>query len=81
MQDKALHKEYWLNSAQADFEAMNIMLSAKQNYWALFIGHLVIEKTLKALYVQNQEIPIPRIHDLSRLAEWAGITLSDETRE
>jgi HEPN domain-containing protein len=81
MQDKALHTDYWLKSAQADIEAMNIMLSARQNHWALFIGHLVIEKVLKAIYVQNQDNPIPRIHDLSRLAELAGVTLSDETSE
>ncbi|MDZ4122294.1 MAG: HEPN domain-containing protein, partial [Candidatus Cloacimonadaceae bacterium] len=36
---------------------------------------------LKALFVQNHDKPIPRIHDLSRLADMAGVNLSDETRE
>lgn len=81
MQDKKSHKDYWLKSAETDMEAMNVMLSAKQNHWALFIGHLVIEKTLKAVYVQNQDNNTPRIHDLSRLAEMAGINVDTERKE
>lgn len=81
MLDKVLHIAYWSKSARADLEAMSIMQSAKQNHWSLFIGHLVIEKMLKAIYVQNHDQTIPRIHDLSRLAELAGIALSDEIRD
>ena len=41
-----------------------------QNYnWALFMGHLVIEKLLKALFVKEKgEFP-PMIHDLRRIGE------------
>jgi HEPN domain-containing protein len=42
------------------------------------IGHLVIEKLLKVLYIKNkQEHPIP-IHDLTRIVAKVGIECSDE---
>ncbi|WP_367354771.1 HEPN domain-containing protein [Atribacter sp.] len=44
----------------------------------MFIGHLVIEKLIKALYVKNINENPPRTHDLMRLAEKAGITTTEE---
>jgi len=42
------HVNYWLDSAKNDLGAANqLFLSAKYD-WCLFIGHLVVEKTLKA---------------------------------
>ena len=47
--------------------------------WSLFIGHLVIEKLFKALYIKNtNQHPIP-IHDLTRIAAKSGIECSEET--
>jgi len=47
------------------------LLASKDNHWALFMGHIVIEKMLKALITQNNEEGtfIPRSHDLLLLAE------------
>jgi HEPN domain-containing protein len=42
---------------------------------------LVLEKTLKALYVQIKESFPPRIHDLVRLAKLADIELDEDTSE
>ncbi len=51
------------------------LYKTKNNNWALFMGHLVIEKLLKALYVkQKGEFP-PMIHDLRRISEKADIDL------
>ena len=47
--------------------------------WCLFLAHLVLEKTLKSLYVQNKDSFPPRIHDLVRLAELANIELDEDT--
>ena len=77
MSVKQSYIEYWLQSAKADLESMQIMFVNKQYSWTLFIGHLVIEKTLKALYIQNKDDDVPRIHDLSRLATLAEISFSD----
>ncbi len=47
----------------------------------LYIAHLVLEKTLKAFYVKNVGKLPPRIHDLVRLANLAGIEFGEETLE
>ena len=41
--------EYWLNSAERDYDTMKVMFENKKNTWCLFLGHLVIEKLLKGL--------------------------------
>lgn len=81
MPDNQKYIEYWLQSAKADLETMEILYANKQYSWTLFLGHLVIERILKALYVQNQDDNVPRIHDLTRLAKLAGIAISDETED
>ena len=44
--------------------------------WSLFMWHLVIEKTLKAILSSKNKTVLP-IHDLVRLAEKADLSLSD----
>jgi len=34
--------EYWINSSEKDFKTMNDLFNTKNNHWALFMGHLVI---------------------------------------
>jgi|SRR6056297_1397075 len=72
--------EYWIKSSEKDYQAM-IHLFEKGDYtWSLFIGHLVLEKLLKALFVyKNSNFP-PFIHDLYRLAEKCNLPL-DETQK
>jgi len=73
--------QYWIKSSDNDFRAM-IHLFDKGDYsWSLFIGHLVLEKLLKAWYVQKVDITPPFIHDLVRLAEKAGILLTEEQKD
>lgn len=40
--------EKWLDSSEQNYRTMNNMLKSKDNTWALFMGHLVLEKILKA---------------------------------
>ena len=54
------------------------LLKSEDNHWALFMGHLVIEKLLKALYVKNKDNNIPKIHDLSRICFLCDIELTEE---
>ena len=69
---------HWIESSDRDFNTMQNLYKCKDYSWALFIGHLVIEKLLKAKYIQNkQEHPIP-IHDLTRISAKAGIECSDD---
>jgi HEPN domain-containing protein len=67
---------YWLDSAGMDYRTMEKLYQTEEYPWSLFIGQLVIEKTLKAVYTQNVDNDVPRIHDLSRLAISAKIELS-----
>lgn len=46
--------------------------------YPLFIGHLVLEKILKAHFVKLKEETPPRIHDLFKLANQLSIVFSEE---
>lgn len=75
------HIQYWVESAEHDLEsAESLYLSGKYD-WSLFIGHLVLEKVLKALYVRdNQNQLPPKIHNLVKLAENTNIVLTAEQK-
>ncbi len=68
---------YWVDSSEVDFQAMETLFNNGHYVWALFIGHLVLEKLLKACYVKNIGCNSPQIHHLLRLAEGAGLELSE----
>lgn len=71
--------DYWITSAKHDLEAAETLFQNEKYDWCLFIAHLVLEKTFKALYVQNIGKMAPRIHDLVRMANMAEIELKEET--
>lgn len=72
--------EYWIKSADSDYDTMRVMYENKKNTWSLFIGHLVIEKLLKGLYAKNNEDSPYAIksHNLLQLAEKCNLELTDE---
>jgi len=51
---------------------------SKSYGWALFLGHISIEKLLKAVYVKKFNKHSPFLHNLYRLAELNEIELTDE---
>ena len=70
---------YWIESSDRDYESMKKNYETKQYTWSLFIGHLTIEKLLKALYAKvNKNNPYPpKIHNLVILAKRCNIELDD----
>jgi HEPN domain-containing protein len=70
--------QYWLDSADQDYQVMESLLSNGHYVWSLFVGHLVVEKLLKAYHIRKSELPLPHIHNLRRLAEGAGLQLKPE---
>jgi HEPN domain-containing protein len=72
---------YWINSANHDLEVAETLFQSGKYDWCLYIAHLVLEKALKAFYVKNVGKLPPRIHDLVRLANMAGIEFDEETLE
>ena len=79
MQDKNKHITYWVNSAEDDMKTAQILIHEKRFLHGLFFCHLVIEKTIKAHYVNKKnEIP-PKTHNLIYLSEKSGLIFEDET--
>ena len=76
--DKDKLVNYWVDSSDEDFETMIVMFDSKRYSWSMFVGHLMMEKLLKALFVRvNNEFP-PFIHNLLRLAEKCTLDLNEE---
>ncbi len=69
--------DYWLKTAEHDLEAAEGLFTIAHYDWCLFLGHLVLEKILKAHYVNLTEKVPPKIHDLNRLSELAGLKLNE----
>jgi len=72
---------YWIESSDNNAFTMHNLFNSKDYDWSLFIGHLVIEKLLKAYYVKHRDGNYPQIHDLLRLADRAGLILSNEQKD
>ena len=74
---------YWIESSEEDYDTMMYMRAGKKNTWCLFMGHLVIEKLLKALYAKNnRNTPYaPKSHDLLHLAEKTELELTDRQED
>ena len=60
---------------------MDHLLEKGDYTWSLFIGHLVLEKLLKAWYVQHIDNIPPFIHDLVRLAEKGTLPLDENQKD
>lgn len=73
--------KYWSNSSDRDYKAMRHLFEKKDYNWALFLGHLVIEKLLKAYFVKNVNNQPPYIHNLLRLAEKTELKLSEKQKD
>jgi HEPN domain-containing protein len=69
---------HWVTTSDADFETMETLYKAKSYNWSLFVGHISIEKLLKALYVKLFEKHAPPIHNLYRLAELCRMKVTEE---
>jgi HEPN domain-containing protein len=75
---------YWRSTSDKDFITMMNLYNSKDYHWSLFIGHLVIEKLLKAIYIKNaykDSNQPPRTHDLLLLAKRANIDLSEKQQD
>ena len=75
------HIKYWINSSDDDFQAMMHLFEKSDNTWSLFIGHIVLEKLLKAWYVKANSKTPPFIHDLVRLAEKGNLIIDDDQKD
>ena len=70
--------DHWITTSERDFETIIHLYETKDYHWALFIGHLVIERLLKAGVVKKSKDHAPFTHDLRRLAKLSGIEFEEE---
>jgi HEPN domain-containing protein len=61
--------QYWLDGAEYDLSTATAMLEKEKYPYALFMGHLALEKLLKALVVKTSGNHAPYTHSLPLLAE------------
>lgn len=75
--------DYWIDSSDKDYETMKVLMNNAQYSWSLFVGHLVVEKLLKALYIKENENVLcpPKTHSLLSLAEKCKLELEAEQIE
>jgi HEPN domain-containing protein len=72
---------YWVTEAEEALEVADHLVAKADYSYALFFGHLAVEKMLKAQYVFRQEHHAPPLHNLLRLARAAGLDINEETAE
>jgi HEPN domain-containing protein len=70
--------KHWIVSSEEDFQAMLSLYDSKSYGWSLFLGHISVEKLLKAVYVSKFMKHAPFLHNLYRLAELCNINMTDE---
>ena len=72
---------YWLKSSTKDWRVANHLFEKGDYPYALFFGHLAIEKLLKAIFVEKFNDVPPYTHRLVFLAEKIGLDVSPERLE
>ena len=69
---------HWIEMSDDDFKTMLVLYDSKSYSWSLFLGHISIEKLLKALYVKQFQEHAPFTHNLFRLGELTGLKMTNE---
>lgn len=82
MEDNNINMEklipYWISTSDKDFETMLHLFESKDFHRTLFMGHLVIEKLLKACVTKQTLDHPPLSHDLRRLAKLSCVTFEEK---
>jgi len=72
---------YWIKTADKDWKVANHLFEKGDYSYALFFGHLTMEKIIKAIFTDKNEQTPPFSHNLMYLCEKAGIELDDQKLE
>jgi HEPN domain-containing protein len=70
--------KHWIDTSEEDFQTMLSLYDSKSYSWSLFLGHISVEKLLKAVYVSKYKKHAPFLHNLYRLAELNNISMTEE---
>ncbi len=72
---------YWIETSEHDYETMLGLYKMKRYSDALFYGHIVLEKILKAISVGKTKKDAPKTHNLVYLVELSEIKIDSETKK
>lgn len=72
---------YWRSTVERDFDTMQKLFTIKKYPESLFFGHIVLEKTLKALVVEAIKDQAPYTHNLLKLAKLSAVSFSEKDME
>jgi HEPN domain-containing protein len=70
---------FWRQGSAEDWDVARALVERGNVRHGLFFAHLALEKALKALVCAHTQELAPRLHNLLRLAELAGMELSSES--
>ncbi|MDO8505290.1 MAG: HEPN domain-containing protein [bacterium] len=65
--------EFFIGEGERNWKTAISMFKTKHYDWCLFVGHLTLEKFLKALVILTTKQSAPYIHNLQDLAKRAGL--------
>jgi HEPN domain-containing protein len=71
---------YWLEGADYDMGVAEAMYKKRKYPYALFMGHLALEKVLKAVVVKTTCKHAPYTHSLEKLARKSKIDAPTQTQ-
>jgi HEPN domain-containing protein len=74
-------KFYWIEEADEALKVAGHLFENDDYSYALFFGHLAVEKMLKAFFVINKKKHAPPIHNLQRLAKLSGLSIDQNKIE
>lgn len=73
------HIQYWMLTAEKDWEVVSALFKDSKYVYCLFFAHLTLEKLLKAHWVKdNEENFPPKKHSLVRLAEGIKLVFTED---
>jgi HEPN domain-containing protein len=73
--------EYWVRTAEEDFEVGSNLVKAGKTRHGMFFINLAMEKMLKACVCKSQNKTPPKIHNLINLYQLAGLEANTERQD
>jgi HEPN domain-containing protein len=67
----------WLHGAEYDMQTAESLWKTRRYIYVVFMCHLAVEKTLKAIIAETVAVSPPRTHNLYRLLELGRVTLPE----
>ncbi|HLF89795.1 MAG TPA: HEPN domain-containing protein [Anaerolineales bacterium] len=73
-------RDYWLIEAEEALQVADHLVEKKDYSYALFFGHLAVEKMLKALHTVRIQAHPPKSHNLLHLVERCNLEYNDDQK-